>query len=40
MQARSLGAPRKPKVAVDRLFGERLARILRMCATQKVVCCM
>jgi len=29
--ARSLGAPRKPKVAVDRLFAERLARILRMC---------
>jgi len=30
--ARSLGGPRKPKVAVDRIFAERLARILRMCA--------
>ena len=30
--ARSLGGPRKPKVAVDRLFADRLARILRMCA--------
>ena len=32
-QTTRIGAPRKPKVAVDALFAERLARILRMCAT-------
>ena len=30
--AQPRGAPRKPKVAVDGLFAERLMRILRMCA--------
>ena len=31
-QTTRLGTPRKPKVAVDALFAERLLRILRMCA--------
>lgn len=31
VQARTLGAPRKPRVAVDSLFADRLLRILRMC---------